>query len=301
MSLISRLPKIRGEYRENYPLSKINWFGVGGNAEILFRPLDLEDLSLFLTQKPLDIAVTILGVGSNVIIRDGGIDGVVIKLGRNFSHIELLPEKNEIKVGAAVLNYNLAQYCLQHNISGYEFLVGIPGSVGGGIAMNAGSYGREFKDIIKAITALDEQGQVHYIDNRDIGFCYRSQTLPENMYFMEAIMHYQDNQIPRDEIKAKMDEITAKRLKSQPVKTATSGSTFKNPTNYNAWKLIDKAGMRGVKQGGAQVSELHCNFLINTGDATAADLESLGEEIIEKVYDNSGIKLDWEIKRIGKY
>jgi UDP-N-acetylmuramate dehydrogenase len=295
--MIDTLPKIRGEYRFNFPLNKTNWFNVGGPAEVLFKPKDPEDLIYFLQNKPQDINITIFGVGSNIIIRDGGLDGVVLRLGRAFTNIELL-EKNVVKVGTACLNYNLANFCADNCLAGLEFLIGIPGSIGGGVAMNAGAYGVEFKDVIQQVKAVDYDGNIHIFSNEEMGFFYRGNSLKEKMIFLEAIfkLSYDD----RDKISARMEGISKKREETQPIKEKTTGSTFANPPGYSAWKLIDEAGFRGFKVGGASMSEKHCNFMINDGTGTAADLENLGEYVREKVYSKTGILLEWEVKRIGK-
>ena len=295
--MIDTLPKARGEYRFNFPLNKTNWFNVGGPAEVLFKPKDAEDLIYFLQNKPQDIDITIFGVGSNIIIRDGGLDGVVVRLGRAFTNIELL-EKNVVKVGAACLNYNLAKFCADNGLSGLEFLIGIPGSIGGGVAMNAGAYGSEFKDFIQQVKAVDYDGNIHIFSNQDMGFVYRGNSLKEELIFLEAIfkLSYDDH----DKISARMQEISRKREETQPIKEKTTGSTFANPPGSSSWRLIDEAGFRGFKVGGASMSEKHCNFMINDGTATAADLENLGEYVRENVYSKTGILLEWEVKRIGK-
>lgn len=301
MSLISKLPLVRGVYRENFPLNKTNWFNVGGEAEIFYKPEDLEDLSFFLKNVSKDINITVLGVGSNIIIRDGGIDGVVIKLGRNFTTINYsLLDDNDVllNVGAGCLNYNLAYFCLENEISGLEFLVGIPGSIGGGIAMNAGAYGSEFKDFITYVQAVNLEGEIKSISNSDMRFSYRSNGLSEQHIFTQASFLLKKKN--KSLIKEKMDEIINKREQTQPIKEKTTGSTFANPQGYHAWKLIDEAGLRGAKIGGAQMSLKHCNFMINLGDATANDLESLGEHVKKKVYEHSGVNLNWEVKILGK-
>jgi UDP-N-acetylmuramate dehydrogenase len=298
VKLVNSLPDVEGEYRFNADLLKTNWFNVGGPAEVLFRPKDLQDLSHFLAHKPFNLPVITLGVGSNIIIRDGGIEGVVIKLGRAFNYIEIIAP-GKIKVGAAVLNFNFVQFCLANSIKGFEFMIGIPGSIGGGIAMNAGAYGTEFKDIIDHVIAVDESGNIHKILNQDIGFVYRGNTLPEGMTFVEATFNFELGD--KQEIQNKIDHIVQTRNATQPVREKTGGSTFANPTGYKAWELIDKAGLRGARINDAQISELHCNFMINLGNAHAKDLEDLGETVIKKVYEQSGVRLEWEIKRIGKY
>jgi UDP-N-acetylmuramate dehydrogenase len=296
MMILQNLPQIRGEYRANYKLAPLTWFKVGGPAEVLFKPLDLQDLTHFLTNVSQDIAITVLGAGSNIIVRDGGVEGVVIKLGRNFAGIDILPG-NQLRIGASALNYNIAQVAMQNGITGFEFLVGIPGTVGGGIAMNAGAYGREYKDIATSIEAVDMKGVIHVIDSKDSGFGYRSNNLPKDLIFTSIICDYELGD--RLQIKGRMDEIMKLRESSQPIKEKTGGSTFANPTGYKAWQLIDQVGMRGARRGDAMISDLHCNFMINCGNATASDLEGLGEEALDKVRAMVGVELKWEIKRVG--
>jgi UDP-N-acetylmuramate dehydrogenase len=298
MLLVNQLPAIEGEYRFNADLTHTNWFNVGGPADILFRPKSLEDLSNFLAKKPIDLPITTLGVGSNIIIKDGGIEGVVIKLGRAFNYNEITAP-GKIKVGASVLNFNFVQFCLANSIKDFEFMVGIPGSIGGGIAMNAGAYGREFKDVLDYVIALDESGNIHKIENKDIGFTYRGNTLPEGMVFVEAVFNFEYGNA--QDIQNKIDFIVQTRNASQPVREKTGGSTFANPPGHKAWQLIDAAGLRGFRINDAQISELHCNFMINLGHAKASDLENLGDLVKQKVLENSGVRLEWEIKRIGRY
>jgi len=295
-----KLPNITGEYRFNYNLSHLTWFKVGGPAEIFFKPSNAQDLANFLEQNQRQFPVTILGAGSNIIIRDGGVDGVVIKLGQNFTNIEFDNNDNQLAVGSGCLNFNLARFCQQNNIAGFEFLVGIPGTIGGGIIMNAGAYNSEFKDIVISIEALDYQGKLFTLSNTEIGFKYRGCNLPKDLIVTKVIFKI----LPGDGeiITKKMNEINEKRLVTQPIKERTSGSTFANPPGeYSAWQLIDKAGMRGYKIGEASISTLHCNFMINHGNAKAKDLEELGELVKKAVRENSGVDLKWEIKRIGKY
>ena len=315
-----KLPESRGEIRHNFNLANLTWFKVGGCAEALFKPADIDDLSNFLAHLSPEIPVHILGAGSNIIVRDGGIDGVVVKLGRGFGDIIEIPvtpvkaggqnlynldsrlRGNDnyplLKVGAGTLNYNLAQYAFQSGFQGLEFLVGIPGTIGGGIAMNAGSYGSEFKDILNSITMLDRKGEKHILSVEDMGFGYRHNNLKDWAIFVEATFNVR----PGDKalIKARMDEISAARLQTQPINQKTGGSTFANPDGYKAWQLVDQVGMRGFAIGGAQFSPLHCNFMVNTGNATATELEELGEMARSKVLQQTGIELKWEIKRIGK-
>lgn len=297
MTPVSLLPQVRGEYRQNYPLAPLTWFKVGGNAGVLFKPYDLNDLTHFLTYVPEEIPITVLGAGSNIIVRDGGIEGVVIRLGRNFAAIESLPD-NQIHIGAGALNYNIAQIAMQNGLAGLEFLVGIPGTAGGGIAMNAGAYGREYEDIVEYIETVDRKGTVHIIQNKDIGFEYRGNSLHQDLIFTKVVCNFYPDD-PKA-IKARMDKIMKQREASQPVREKTGGSTFANPEGYKAWQLIDQAGMRGFKQGDAMISEKHCNFMINRGNASALDLETLGELAKAKVLASSGIELKWEIKRLGR-
>ncbi|HJD56368.1 MAG TPA: UDP-N-acetylmuramate dehydrogenase [Rickettsia endosymbiont of Pyrocoelia pectoralis] len=292
------LPTVKGEYKKDYNLKHLTWFKVGGDAEILFKPTDTEDLISFLSQNNQKLPVTIFGAGSNIIIRDGGIQGCVIKLGQNFSTIEVTDD-NHLVVGSSCLNFNLAKFCQINSISGFEFLVGIPGTIGGGIAMNAGAYGHEFKDIIVKIEALDPYGKLLTFSNEEIGFKYRSNNLPKDLIFLRAT--FKINKGKSEDILAKMNEINATRSLTQPIKERTGGSTFANPVGFSSWQLIDKAGLRGYRIGDASISMLHCNFMINHGNATAKDLEDLGNFVQQKVLEDSGIKLKWEIKRIGCY
>jgi len=294
--LITRLPEIRGSYRENALLSKTNWFGVGGPAEVLFRPADSEDLAMFLQQKPEDVPVTVIGVGSNLLVRDGGIDGVVIRLGRMFAQVNV--HGTTIHAGAGALSYNTAQMASSAGLAGLEFLVGIPGTIGGALAMNAGAYGNETAAVLIRAEVLDEQGHFHELSPQDMGFVYRGTNLPEGWIFTGAWLQG----TPDDPavIAERMAVISSNREASQPIKSRTSGSTFVNPPGQKAWQLIDAAGCRGLQIGGAIVSEKHCNFLINLANATANDLETLGEEVRRRVYERSGVMLEWEVKRIGK-
>lgn len=291
------LPKIEGEYKNHYNLKHLTWFKVGGPAQVLFKPANFQDLANFLLQNQGNIPITILGAGSNIIIRDGGIDGVVIKLGQNFTNIEFTDGK--LTVGSACLNFHLAKFCQEKSITGFEFLIGIPGTIGAGVVMNAGAYNREFKDIVLQIEAINSKGEHMVITNEEIGFKYRGNNLPDDLVITKVV--FKAAMGNKDAILLKMNEINNTRSATQPIKERTGGSTFANPENYKAWQLIDQAGMRGYRIGGASMSELHCNFMLNHGDATARDLENLGEYVREKVYKNSGISLQWEIKRLGKY
>jgi UDP-N-acetylmuramate dehydrogenase len=299
--MISNLPKVRGEYRFNSPLANTTWFGVGGNAEIIFRPADENDLADFIRNKPVELDYMVLGVCSNVIIRDGGYKGCIIKLGRAFNNISISEDK--ILCGAACLDVNVARFAAESGISNLEFLVGVPGSIGGAIAMNAGAYGAEIKDILISAKAIDEKGNLVELKNSDFGFSYRKNSLNEKLIFTSAVL--QGKIGDKNEILEKMNNISKAREETQPIRSKTGGSTFKNPdpeisAGKKAWQLIDEAGLRGYKLGGAQISEKHCNFLINTGSATAKDIEDLGELARKKVFEKSGIELHWEIKRIGE-
>jgi len=291
------LPTVRGKYRQDVNLSNTTWFRVGGNAEVIFKPEDTGDLSHFLMHIDKTIQINILGLCSNVIIRDKGIRGVVIKLGKNFTNIEV--NNDIISVGCAVTDYNFAHFLAEQNLSGLEFLVGIPGSIGGAIAMNAGCYGNEIADHLLQVEAVNRiTGKVHTLSSKSLGPTYRHNNLADEFIFTKAIFklnHVDD----AGKITEKMAQISKERELSQPIHEKTGGSTFKNPVHKKAWELIDQAGFRGYKLGGAQVSAKHPNFLINTGTATALDLETLGDLIKRKVQENSGIELEWEIKRIG--
>jgi UDP-N-acetylmuramate dehydrogenase len=289
------LPEVRGRLTYDAPLGHMTWFGVGGPAEVLFKPADKQDLIDFVKNCPRDIPITVIGVASNLIIRDGGIPGVVIRLGREFSDIKV----NGITVtaGAAALDMNVALACLRDSVAGLEFLSGIPGTMGGALRMNAGAYGRETKDVLQTAEVLFRDGSVKQMTPQGMGLSYRHNDLPENVIFLGATM--QGTAANAAEIEQKMADIKTKRAESQPIKSKTGGSTFANPEGQKAWQLIDDAGCRGLKIGGAQMSEMHANFMINTGTATAADIERLGEKVREKVYAQSQTMLRWEIKRIG--
>lgn len=298
-TLLDRLPKTRGAVSLDAPLSDLTWFGVGGAADALFRPADEEDLAAFLKGCPRDIPVTVLGVGSNLLVRDGGVAGVVIRLGRGFARVRV--EGDEIRAGAGASDVAVSLAAKDAGLAGLEFLRGVPGSVGGAIRMNAGAYGGEIKDVLVRASALDRQGRRHDVAAVDLGFAYRHSSAPVDWIFTSAAFKGRKDSV--DAIAARMTQIANERGSSQPVKTRTGGSTFKNPTDAEgrkAWQLIDAAGCRGMRRGGAQVSPLHCNFLINTGDATAEDLESLGEEVRRRVLASSGVQLEWEIRVIGR-
>lgn len=291
-----KLPEIRGQYRENFKLSEVTWFRVGGAAEVLFKPADTEDLAHFLKTKPKDIPHIVIGVGSNLLVRDGGVKGVVIRLGKEFA--KTTTNNQQLTAGGGALDINVAELAAQNNIGGLEFLSGIPGTIGGALFMNAGAYGREIKDVLVWAEGVDVDGNIRRLTNAGCGFSYRHSSVPESFIFTKCCL--QGEAKPEAEIRAKMQEISAAREASQPLRSRTGGSTFANPEGYKAWQLVDEAGCRGLTIGGAQMSEMHCNFMINTGNATAKDLEDLGEEVRAKVKAKSGIDLRWEIQRIGE-
>ena len=293
--LIDRLPPMRGKFTQNARLSRITWFRVGGPAEVLFRPVDRDDLAGFLRARPADVAVTVIGVGANILVRDGGIPGVLIRLAGNFSTVRI--DGATVVAGAGASDVNVSVVCRNRSVAGLEFLSGIPGTIGAGLRMNAGAYGREMVDVVSAAEAMDADGNVHELTPEDLGFSYRRSAVPADWIFLSATLQGESGRKP--EISARMAEINRERNQSQPVKLRTGGSTFVNPPGHKAWRLIEAAGCRGLAIGGARVSEQHCNFLINTGDATAADLEDLGEQVRRRVKDHSGIELEWEIRRLG--
>jgi len=293
--LISRIPDVRGKLTPNGDLASQTWFRVGGPAEVLFKPADAQDLSHFLAHCPADVPVTVLGVASNMLIRDGGVPGVVIRLTPPFATLKI--EGEEVRAGAASLDLNVARAAQNAGITGLEFLCGIPGSIGGGLRMNAGAYGKEFKDVVVSAEIIDRDGTRRTLTPAQIGFAYRHTDLPEDSIFVSALL--QGDEGDPAEILARMQEIQKSRNDSQPIREKTGGTTFANPDGHKSWQLIDQAGCRGLKIGHAKVSEKHCNFLINTGHATAAEIEHLGEEVRRRVKEKSGIDLRWEIKRIG--
>ena len=295
--MTSDLPAVRGKLMRGEALAPYTWFRVGGPADALFLPADEEDLASFLAALPASTPIHVLGVGSNTIVRDGGVAGVTIRLaGRQFSAIEPLGE-GRIRAGAGALDAMVARAAAKAGIGGLEFYVGVPGSIGGALMMNAGCYGTETKDVLVEARALDRQGKLRVLTNADFGFTYRKNELTEELIFLDAT--YKGKADDPAAIEARMAAITAQRENSQPIREKTGGSTFQNPPGHSSWRLIDEAGLRGHRRGGAQVSEKHCNFLINTGDATAADIEGLGEDVRAAVRAKSGIDLHWEIKRIG--
>ncbi len=293
--LIDRLPPVRGRYEAQAPIARYTWFRAGGPAEILYRPADVTDLANFLAGKPDDVPVTMLGVGSNMLVRDGGIPGVVVRLGRPFSTIRI--EGTQISAGAMALDYNVAKAARDAGIAGFEFLAGIPGTIGGGLRMNAGAYGRELKDLVIEVMALTPQGDIEALALEDWAPRYRGCGVPTDWIFTGCAMEGAWGN--SDDIARAMELVQEAREETQPIRTRTGGSTFNNPNGQKAWELIDRAGCRGLRLGNAQVSEKHCNFLVNLGGATAADIEGLGEEVRRRVRDATGIELEWELERIG--
>jgi UDP-N-acetylmuramate dehydrogenase len=294
--LRARIPDLRGRLIANQPLAEVTWFRVGGPAQVLFTPEDEQDLSYFLTHLPPEIPVSVIGLGSNLIVRDGGVPGVVVRLGRGFSNVAA-EEGARIRAGAAVPDVKVARAAQDAAIAGLSFLRGIPGAIGGALRMNGGAYGGEIKDVLVAARGIDRGGQMRAFTNAQMQYTYRNCGAAEDVIFTEALVQG----APGDPavIAAEMDKITESRETTQPIKSRTGGSTFKNPPGHKAWQLIDAAGCRGLTVGAAQVSELHCNFLINRGGASAADIETLGETVRSRVGETSGVELEWEIKRIG--
>ncbi|MGC1690813.1 MAG: UDP-N-acetylmuramate dehydrogenase [Pseudolabrys sp.] len=292
--LKARMPELRGRLLANQPIGEFTWFRVGGPAQAFFMPEDENDLAYFLRKLPGETPVTVIGAGSNMIVRDGGVAGVVIRLGRGFNDVKV--EDHRITAGTAILDVMVARAAQPAGIAGLAFLSGIPGTIGGALRMNGGAYGGETKDVLVETQGVDRQGNLRKFTNREMGFSYRHCGVSEDVIFTAAIL--QGRAGAPEEIAAEMATIKKKREASQP-RNRTGGSTFKNPPGHSAWKLVDDAGCRGLTVGGAQVSELHSNFLINLGGATAADIEILGETVRERVKAHSGVELEWEIKRVG--
>ncbi|MBK8007768.1 MAG: UDP-N-acetylmuramate dehydrogenase [Rhizobiales bacterium] len=288
-------PKLRGRLLGNQSLAEVTWFRVGGPAQVLFTPADEEDLAYFLASVP-NHPVTVIGLGSNLIVRDGGVPGIVIRMARGFTDV-VIEEETKVRAGVAVPDVKVARAAAEASLSGLAFYRGVPGAIGGALRMNAGAYGGETKDVLIRANAVSRSGERVTFSNADMGYSYRHCSVSDEYIFTEAL--YQAKPGNREEIAAEMESITERREATQPIKSRTGGSTFKNPEGHKAWQLIDAAGGRGLVVGDAQVSELHCNFLINRGNATAADVEGLGEEVRRRVKENSGVQLEWEIKRIG--
>ena len=295
-TLLERLPHPRGRLSANASLAGVTWFGVGGPADALFRPADRDDLVDFLRRMPAGIPLTVIGVGSNLMVRDGGVRGVVVRLGRGFAGISVRDDL--IHAGAAALDLSVALTARDHALAGLEFLSGVPGTIGGALRMNAGAYGGDMARILVGADAVDGAGNVLALTAEDLGFGYRHSSVPEDVIFTAAVLRGQAGD--RAAIAQRIVEIENERQATQP-RSKTGGSTFVNPPGLRAWELIDRAGCRGLTVGGAQVSEKHCNFLINLGSATAYEIETLGEEVRRRVLAATGVALEWEIRRIGEY
>jgi UDP-N-acetylmuramate dehydrogenase len=294
--LRARIPALRGRLLANQSLAEFTWFRVGGAAQALLVPEDEADLAVFLSALPTEMPVTVIGLGSNLIVRDGGVPGVVIRLGRGFGEVRIEPG-SRIRVGAAVPDVKISRMAQEAAIAGLAFFRGIPGAIGGALRMNGGAYGRETKDVLVEARGVDRHGRVRVFANGDMNYSYRHCGLSEEIIFTEAL--FQGAPGNAEMIAAEMDKITEARESTQPIKSRTGGSTFKNPPGHKAWQLIDAAGCRGLTHGKAQVSPMHCNFLINLGGATAAEIEDLGETVRKRVKEHSGVELEWEIKRVG--
>src|SRR6476469_704886 len=294
--LKTAMPKLRGRLLANQPLAELTWFRVGGPAQVLFTPSDEDDLAYFLKRLPEELPVYVVGVGSNLIVRDGGMPGVVIRLApRAFG--ETGTEGDVVSAGAAALDKRVAETAASANLAGLEFYSGIPGTIGGALRMNAGANGAETKDVLIDAVGIGRDGTKRRFGNADMKFIYRNSGVDPSAIFTSA--RFRASAAAPEAIRARMNEVQNQRESAQPIREKTGGSTFKNPPGQSAWKLIDAAGCRGLRVGGAQVSEMHCNFLLNTGNATGHDIETLGETVRERVKANSGIELHWEIKRIG--
>ena len=294
--LLGRLPPVRGRYRAQVPLAPRTWLRVGGPAEVVFQPADAADLAIFLKGKPADVQVTPIGVASNLLVRDGGIDGVVVRFSGPLAEVDVDDEC--LRVGAGATDRMIAIQAMKAGLSGLEFLIGIPGTLGGAVRMNAGAFGGETAEVVERVVALDPAGRRHELRAAELGFGYRHSALPADWIVLGAVLRATPGE--PHAIEARMRAIKAEREASQPLHVATGGSTFKNPPAHRAWQLIDAAGCRGLRHGRAMVSDKHCNFLINTGGATAAELEELGEQVRARVLVHSGIALEWEIHRIGR-
>jgi UDP-N-acetylmuramate dehydrogenase len=293
--LRASMPDLRGRLLANQSLAELTWFRAGGPAQVFFLPEDENDLAYFLRNLPPEIPVSVIGAGSNTIVRDGGVPGVMIRLGRGFNEVKVEADHRVI-AGAALLDVMVARAARDAGIAGLVFLSGIPGAIGGALRMNGGAYGGETKDVVVEARGVDRQGNLRAYTNAEMGFAYRHCSVPEDVIFTSAT--FQGRAGNAGEVAAEMAEIKHKREVSQP-RNRTGGSTFKNPPGRKAWELVDAAGCRGLRIGDAQVSEMHCNFLINHGSASAADIEGLGEEVRRRVREMSGVELEWEIKRIG--
>lgn len=296
--LIQQLPQVRGRYTSNAPLSKVTWFQVGGPAQVLYKPADVQDLSFFMKEKPAHIPVHVVGVGSNLLVRDAGVKGVVIRLGRGFTNVAVHEETNTMDVGGGVLDRTVACVARDEGLGGLEFLIGVPGTMGGAVKMNAGCYGCDMASVLESVLVIDHEGTLKRLTPQEMELSYRHSNLPNSWIVVSARL--KGVREAPEVISERLETLLAQREKTQPIRSRTGGSTFANPEGKRAWELIDAAGCRGLRVGGAQVSEMHCNFLINTGDATAQDLETLGEEVRARVLATSGVDLRWEIQRWGE-
>ncbi|UTW56412.1 UDP-N-acetylmuramate dehydrogenase [Kordiimonas sp. SCSIO 12610] len=293
---VEGMPHLKGRLVEGAPLARLSWFRTGGPADLLFEPAGEADLITFLRHLPASVPLTVIGVGSNLLVRDGGVEGVVIRLGRSFANIEA--RGNIVKAGAGAMDVHVARFCADKGLSGLEFLVGVPGTIGGAVKMNAGAYGREIADVFVHTHAVDRLGHIHELGPDDLKFAYRKSAVTDDYIILGAA--FKTSPDDAEIIKVRMNEITTNRQDSQPIGTRTGGSTFKNPDGMKAWELIDQAGCRGMRVGDAQISEKHCNFLINHGSASAADIETLGEAARDAVREKTGVTLEWEVRIIGR-
>ncbi|ABX62493.1 UDP-N-acetylenolpyruvoylglucosamine reductase [Brucella suis 63/252] len=297
--LDGRLSGLRGRLTPDTGMDKITWFRAGGPAQVLFQPSDEEDLSAFLKAVPEEIPLLVVGIGSNLLVRDGGVPGFVVRLSaKGFGEVEQVCD-TQLRAGAAAPDKRVAAAALEAGLADFHFYHGIPGGIGGALRMNAGANGVETRERVVEVRALDRKGEVHVLSNADMGYAYRHSSASPDLIFTSVLFEGVPGE--RDDIRRAMDEVQHHRETVQPVREKTGGSTFKNPEGTSAWKEIDKAGCRGLRVGGAQMSEMHCNFMINTGNATGHDLETLGETVRARVFENSGIRLHWEIKRLGLF
>ena len=298
---VERLPDVRGRYAFDVDLSRTVWFRAGGRADAVFRPADVDDLAHFLATRPADVPVTVVGLGSNLLVRDGGVEGVVVRLRQGFRDVQVRWDgaRALVEVGAGALDINVARHCRDRGAGGLAFLSGIPGTIGGALRMNAGAYGQEMADVLVEARALDGEGTLHVLAPDAMGLSYRHSTVPADWTFVSALLAGRREE-PAS-IARRMEEIDAQREASQPIRARTGGSTFTNPPGNAAWALIDEAGCRGLERGGARISEQHCNFIVNAGAATASDIEGLGEEVRRRVREKTGHSLHWEIRRIGRH
>lgn len=298
---VERLPRIRGRYAFDVDLSRTVWFRAGGHADVVFRPADVDDLAHFLRTRPADLPVTVVGLGSNLLVRDGGVAGVVIRLRQGFRDVRVRWDgaRALVEVGAGALDMNVARQCRDQGVGGLSFLSGIPGTIGGALRMNAGAYGHEMADVVVEARALDDAGGVHVLAPDAMGLSYRHSAVPDDWIFVSAVLEGRREEPAT--ITQHMEEINAQREASQPIRARTGGSTFTNPAGHAAWELIDEAGCRGLARGGARISEQHCNFIVNVDGASASDIEGLGEEVRRRVEEKTGLSLQWEIRRIGRH